>query len=179
MWIGSIEASDDHLIDIPLGVVKARAVTAQPGEQRREATAIEELQGTLRRTSNKHQGTRVRIHIPDEEQDNDEEEEPDEIQMDTFLAEEEPGGTADEVAKTQDVKFTRIGRSYNFTMKARDVLKYGPRPVCPGCKYVTGEVATQSGHSKECKIQDYDRDGERRDQASRSPVVCSNGHRRR
>ena len=41
VWIGSIEASDDHLIDIPLGVVKARAVTAQPGGQRREATAIE------------------------------------------------------------------------------------------------------------------------------------------
>ena len=48
---------------------------------------------------------------------------------------------------------SRIGQSYTFTIKSRDVQKYGPRSGCPRCKYITGEVATPSGHSKECKIR--------------------------
>ena len=59
--------------------------------------------------------------------------------------EEDPKKTVEEIAKKQDVIVSRIGQWYNFTMKARDVLKYGPYFGCPGCKYITGEVATQSG----------------------------------
>ena len=43
--------------------------------------------------------------------------------------------------------------SCNFTIKAQDVLKYGPHPGCPACKYIAQEVPTQSGHSEECKIR--------------------------
>ena len=53
----------------------------------------------------------------------------------------------------QDVIFRRIGQSYNFTIRSRCVLKYGPHFGCLGCKYIAGEVASQSGHSKECKIR--------------------------
>ena len=65
----------------------------------------------------------------------------------------EPGETAEDIATNQDVIFSMLGRSYSFTIKARDVLKYGPHLGCPICKYITGEVATQYGHMKEGKIR--------------------------
>ena len=64
------------------------------------------------------------------------------IQMDIF--DEEEGERAEEVAK-RDVVFSRFGQSSNFTIKARHVLKYGPHPGSSGWKYISGEVATQSG----------------------------------
>ena len=82
VWIGFMEASDEHLIGTLLGVVKPRGVTALPGGQRFEAKAIDEMQGTPWRPSTVHRRTRVRTHIADEEeQGNDEEEESEEIQM--------------------------------------------------------------------------------------------------
>ena len=47
VWIGSIEASYEHLIGNPLGVIKARTLTTLPDGQRFEAKAIDEMQGTL------------------------------------------------------------------------------------------------------------------------------------
>ena len=96
--------------------------------------------------------------------------------MDMFY-EEEPGETAEEVGKRQGVIFSRIGRSYNSTIKARDVLSYGSHPGCPGCKYIIGESATKSGPQQRMQDQDYGRDGERREQTSCSQVVCSKLHR--
>ena len=83
------------------------------------------------------------------EQGNDGEEEPVDIQM-KILDEEDTGETAEDVARKQFVIFSRIGQSYNFTIIARDLLKYGPHLGSLECKYINGEVAT--GHSKECKI---------------------------
>ena len=40
-----------------------------------------------------------------------------------------------------------------LTMKARDVPKDGPHFGWLGWKCIFGEVATQSGHSKDCKIR--------------------------
>ena len=132
VWIGSIEASDEHSYGTPLGVVKARAVTARPNGHRFEARAIDAMQGTPWRPSTKHQGTRVRTHknrmSPKKSR----------------LIEEEPGVTAEEVSK-REVIFSRLGQLSNFTIKARHVLKYGPHPGSSGWKYITGEVATQSG----------------------------------
>ena len=68
MWIGSVEASDEHLIGIPLGVVKARAVSAPPDGQMFEATAIGEMQGTPWRPSTKHRGAKVGTRMTDEEE---------------------------------------------------------------------------------------------------------------
>ena len=65
------------------------------------------------------------------------------IQMDIF--DEEEGERAEEVAKKREVVFSRFGQSSNFTIKARHVLKYGRHPGSSGWKYITGEVATQSG----------------------------------
>ena len=90
--------------------------------------------------------------LNEEEPDTDDEEEPEDIQMDTFH-EEEPGVTAEEVSKKQDVNFRRTGQSYNVTIEARDALECGPHLGCLECKYITGEVATQSSHSRECKIR--------------------------
>ena len=47
------------------------------------------------------------------------------------------------------VIFSRIGQSYNFTIKARFVLKYGPHLDYLGCKFVNGDAVTLSGHSNE------------------------------
>ena len=54
VWIGSIEAPDEHLMGTPLGVIKARALIALPDGQRFEAKAIDEMQGTPLRPSTKH-----------------------------------------------------------------------------------------------------------------------------
>ena len=35
MWIGSIDASDEHCVGTPLGVVKAKALAALPPEGQR------------------------------------------------------------------------------------------------------------------------------------------------
>ena len=112
MWIGSNDASDEHLSGTPLGVVRARAVIALPGGQRFEAKAIDEMQGTPRRPSNKHRETKARTHLTDDEA-HDEEEEPEEIPMENF-DEYVPGKTAEDTAKQQDVIVGRIGQSYNF-----------------------------------------------------------------
>ena len=64
--------------------------------------------------------------------------------------------TIEEVAKQQEVIFSRIGETYGFYIKARDIAKYGPTPGCPGCRYIIGEVSTQCGHTKECKARIMD-----------------------
>ena len=116
------------------------------------AKAIDEMQRTPWRPPAKHWGIKIRAHVTDEEGQGDDEEEPEDIQMD-IIDEEDPGGTAEDTAKKQDVRFSRIGQSCNFTIKARHLLKYGPRLGCLRCKYITGGVATQPGHSKECKVR--------------------------
>ena len=83
------------------------------------------------------------IKTDEEEQDNDGKDGPEEIQMDIF--DEEEDERAEEVAKKREVVFSTFGQSSNFTIKARHVLKYGPHPGSSGWKYITGEVATQSG----------------------------------
>ena len=56
------------------------------------------------RQSIEHRGTKVRARITDEEET--EEDEFGEIQMDIYQ-EEDPGGTVEEIAKKQDVIFSR------------------------------------------------------------------------
>ena len=57
------------------------------------------------------------------------------------------------MADKQDVIFSRFGQSYNFTIKALGVLACGSHLGCLACKYITGEVANQSGHGKERQIR--------------------------
>ena len=109
---------------------KARAVIALPGGQRFEAKAMDEMQGTPWRPSTKHRGTNVRAHITDEEdQGDDEEEEPEEIQTEIY-DEEDPGETVQGTAK-EDVMFSRIGQSYNFTVKAPGCTEVWATPRLP------------------------------------------------
>ena len=68
VWNGSVEASDEHLTGIPLGVVKTMAVSAPPDGQMFQATAIGEMQGTPWRPSTKHRGAKVGTHMTDEEE---------------------------------------------------------------------------------------------------------------
>ena len=121
------------------------------GCERCEAKAIDEMQGTPWRLSTKHRGTKIRAHVTDDENQGDEkEEEPAQIQMEIYH-EEDPGETVDDIVKKQEIIFSRIGQSCNFTVKTRDVLEYRPHLGCQGCQYIGGEVATQSDHSKECR----------------------------
>ena len=46
--------------------------------------------------------------------------------------EDQRGETDEEITKKQDVIFSSIGQSCNLTIKARDVLKYGPHFWLPG-----------------------------------------------
>ena len=117
-------------------------MAAIPDGQRVEAKAIDEMQGT---PSTKHRRTKIRTHETDEEDQGEDEEESEEIKMEIY-DEEDPGETVEDIAMKQNVLFSRIGQSYIFTIKARGVLKCGPHFCCPGCKYITGEVATQPGH---------------------------------
>lgn len=57
----------------------------------------------------------------------------------------------DRTNDAQNIIQNRMGQSYSFYMKARDVVKYLATPGCPGCKFATGVVNTQRGHSPECK----------------------------
>ncbi len=66
--------------------------------------------------------------------------------------EEDPNETPEDIAEQQEeVIYRRVGESYSFYIKARDVAKYGAHPGCPECRFVLGEVAPQCGHNKECK----------------------------
>ena len=53
--------------------------------------------------------------------------------------------------ESQELINSRLGESRSFYIKARDVSKYGPTKSCLGCRFVLGEIATQSGHTKACK----------------------------
>ena len=82
VWSGALEASDEHLIGTPLGVIRARAVAALPNGQRFETEAIDDMQGTPWRPSTKHRGIKSRAHITDEEDHGDDEEEEPEESLD-------------------------------------------------------------------------------------------------
>jgi hypothetical protein len=153
IWLGSIESSDEHLIGTKLGVIKARAVTALPDDKRFDVKDIDEMQGLPWKPSTRHRGMKIRTNIndnDDEDEEDEQDDEPEAVQLEVY-DDEDPTETAEDIVKKQDVIMNRTGQSYSFTIKARDVLKYGPHPGCPGCKFVTGEVTTQSGHNKECK----------------------------
>ena len=150
VWIGSIEASDDHMIGTPRGVVKPTTAIARPDAQGFEGKAIDAMQGTPWRLSSKHRGNQDQR--TNNRRGRPEEEEPEEIQMEIY-DEEDRGERVEDIAEKQDVICSRIGQSFNFTIQSRYVLKCGPHLGCLGCKYIAGEVASQSGHSRECKIR--------------------------
>ena len=80
---------------------------------------------------------------------------------------EDPPEVVEEITKRQEIIHSRVGLSYSFTIKARDVAKYGATAGCPGCRFVTGELLAQCGHSKECKARmmtamEADRDNKHR-----------------
>ena len=148
--IGSIEASGDHMIGTPRGAVKPTTATALPDGQGFEGQSdrcdARYTVATVKQASgNQDQSTFYRRGRPEEE-------EPEEIQMEIY-DEEDRGERVEDIAKTQDVICFRIGQSYKFTNQSRHVLKCGPHFGCLGCKYITGEVASQPGHGKECKIR--------------------------
>ena len=106
------------------------------------------MQGTPWRPSTQHQETRVRTH------------ENRRRRTKTMIKKKSPEKSRckyltkkSQVVKKQDVMFSRIGQSYNFNIKPRDVLKYGPYFCCSGYKDTTDKVATQSGHNRECIIR--------------------------
>ena len=79
-----------------------------------------------------HRGTKIKAHLTDEEVWGDDvEKEPEEIQMEIPDG-GDPGETVEDTAKKQEVMFSRIGQSYNFTIEARVALKYGTHLGCPG-----------------------------------------------
>ena len=69
------------------------------------------------------------------------------------IYDEEDRGEREDMRRSRTSYCSRIGQTYNFTIRSRCVLKYGPHFGCLGCKYIAGEVASQSGHGKECKIR--------------------------
>ena len=121
-----------------------RTVTSQgedceciPDGQRFEAKAIDEMQGTPWRPSTLHQGTRVWSHTTnEEEQDNYEEDGPEETRR-TYLTKKNQVRQPKK-SKKQDVIFSRIGLSYFFHQVTRRAEVW---TSCPGCKYITGEIA--------------------------------------
>ena len=72
VWIRFIEAADEHLIGTPRGVIKAPAVTTLPEQPRFDAKAVDEMQGTPWRPSDKHQGVEVGTHRNEDEDQGDE-----------------------------------------------------------------------------------------------------------
>ena len=106
------------------------------------------MQGTPWRPSTQHQETRVRTH------------ENRRRRTKTMIKKKSPEKSRckyltkkSQVVKKQDAMFSRIGQSYNFNIKPRDVLKYGPYFCCSGYKDTTDKVATQSGHNRECIVR--------------------------
>ena len=47
----------------------------------------------------------------------------------------------------------RDSAKYSFTIKAKDVFKYGATEGCIGCKFVLGTITYQCGHSNQCKLR--------------------------
>ena len=153
VWLGIVELSDEHIIGTEIGVIKCRAVTSLPGDQRFKAEALEAMRGTPWKPSTKHSGQRLRTHIKEDDEESDNEDGgDDQVHIET-LDDVDAEATITNVKKSQDIIFSRVGQSYSFYIKARDVLKYSPSKGCPGCKFVTGEVTTQCGHTKECKTR--------------------------
>ena len=75
VFLGTIESSDEHMLGTELGVIKARAVTALPEEQRFDARAIQTMRGVPWRPSTKHSGTKIRTHIDEDKDGSDGDEE--------------------------------------------------------------------------------------------------------
>ena len=128
-------------------------MTALPGGQRFETEAIDEMQGILWRPSPKHRGIKIRAHMTDEQdQGDDEKEESGEIQMETL----------------------RRSRGSRAISLSRHGMFCG-HPGCLGCRHTTGEVATPSGHSKECKVRIMVEVEKDENKHRVSYVVCSKG----
>ena len=144
MWLGSIETSDEHIVGTELGVIKARAVASVSGDKRFDGKAIEDMKGTPWKPSTKHKGTKIRTHLSEEEEEDDNEDEDDinEEQDEAYL-DEDPPEVIEKITKQQEIIYNRIGLSYSFTIKARDVAKYGATPGCPGCRFVARELTVQ------------------------------------
>ena len=142
VWLESIETSDEHLVGTDLGVIKARAVASMNEEQRFNGKAIESMRGTPWKPSTRHKGTKIRTHLSEKEEEGDEEEEEEEEELDEVPEEvyddEDPPEVVEEIAEQQEIIHSRVGLSYSFTIKARDVAKYGATAGCPGCRFHQG-----------------------------------------
>ena len=154
VWLGSIESSDEHLIGTTLGVIKSRAVTTLQEGDRFDYKMLETMSGTPWKPSSRHPGAKIRTYIdengddPDCEDDQGEPDDQPEVQLEEDPDYEEQ---VKKVKESQELINSRLGESRSFYIKARDVSKYGPTKSCPGCRFVLGEISTQSGHTKMCK----------------------------
>lgn len=138
--IGTIEYSDGHLGATELGVIKCRATTSLPEGQRLSEGDIELIRGIMWKALTRHIGSKIRMHIPECE-DDEEGEEPEGDDAHSFHVQADEYPQADEIIKrvsdAQKMLETRIGQKYTFYAQARHVTKCMPTPDCPGGYHVT------------------------------------------
>lgn len=68
VWLGTIELSDEHIIGASRGPIKCRSTAALPDIQRFSAEALNDMRGVPWRPSPSHAGSRLRTHIPGEDE---------------------------------------------------------------------------------------------------------------
>lgn len=82
---------------------------------------------------------------------------PDELNT-GVVAEEDPAGEeiVNEVAKSNNMIDSRVGKKYTFYISASDVFNHGNVGSGSGCKFVLVKVATQCSHTSACKRRSMD-----------------------
>ena len=107
--VGSIEASDEHLVGNPIGVIQARVVVGLPDKQTFDAKAGDEMQGTSWPPSTKHQRINVRTHKNEDDDQGDEDDEEVKEMLMGMYDEEDSEETAEDKVRKQNIIFSRIG----------------------------------------------------------------------
>lgn len=69
VWFGTIESLDEHITGTSRGTIKCRSIAALPDTQRFSAEALNHMRCVPWRPSPSHVGSRLRTHIPDEDEE--------------------------------------------------------------------------------------------------------------
>ena len=151
IWLGTIEHTSEHIIGTKDGVIKCRAISPLCNGNNFDLKTFDEFQGSPWRPSPRHNSWKLRTNLEGGGEDC-------EPQAQDFKVQADIGEDPDEARRISEESRRLInsgerGGVKGFFITQTDIARYGTTPGCEGCKFATGRVTYQRGHSTQCRLR--------------------------
>ena len=149
IWLGTIEHTSEHIIGTRDGTVKCRAISPLPGDKCFDGEFFDSIKGTPWRPSPRFKSWKIKTSLDGE---GDAEPTADDFKVKVDL-QEDPETARRVAAESRDLIMGSAGVTKSFSITQTDISRYSATPSCDGCRFVTGKLSYQRGHSAACRLR--------------------------